>query len=325
MNGLEDHRSWLRTTTYHLLARVAKWRRWLKVGLVIGGALIAGVAGTAANLIDPKWRWQLYAVEIVGLIMVFAGATLVEFLDESTAEAISRANELADSVEERDKAIASLEQDFQYFTTLYAIAMALREMTEGLIASGAGSTDVQERRFGAMLDVVVADRSILFGMDADRYNFAIYLYEPAVQRLDCVACRRPIRAEEEARHRSWETGEGHVGLAFQIKREVVAADTSEPAAQALFDAPVEKRREDDRERYRSIASLPIRFAGEEPYGVLVATSDTPGRFFLPETGEKTDRDPVEPLRVLANALALAVKAADIYRGEECANYDLDQA
>ena len=134
--------------------------------------------------------------------------------------------------------------------------MALREMIEGLIASGPGSEERQERRFGAMLDVVAADRAILFGMESDRYNFAIYIYEPVAQRLDCVACRRPIRAEEEAVHRSWEPGEGHVGLAFQIKREVVARDTSDPAAQALFDAPAAKRREDDRDRYRSIASIP---------------------------------------------------------------------
>jgi GAF domain-containing protein len=172
-----------------------------------------------------------------------------------------------------------------------------------------------------MLDVVAADRAILFGMESDRYNFAIYIYEPAAQRLDCVACRRPFRAEEEAVHRSWEPGEGHVGLAFQIKREIVARDTSDPAAQALFDAPAAKRREDDRERYRSIASIPIRLAGEEPYGVLVATSDMEGRFYLPDIGEKTDRDPVEPLRILANALALAIKAADIYRAKGSPNHD----
>jgi hypothetical protein len=315
MDSLEDHRFWLRKSTYRLLKRAARWRRLLKIGLVIGGALIAGAAGTGANLLDPRWRWQYYAVQLIGLIMVFAGATLVEFLDEGAAEAISRANELADAVEARDSAIASLEQDFRYFTTLYSIAMALREMIEGLIAAGPGSEDTQERRLGAMLDVVVADRSILFGMDSDRYNFAIYLYEPAVQRLDCVACRRPIRVEEEARHRSWEPGEGHVGLAFQIGREIVAPDTSDPAAQALFDAPAGKRRDNDRERYRSIASLPIRLAGEEAYGVLVATSDVPERFHLPEIGDKAARDPVEPLRILANALAMAIKAADIYRVE----------
>lgn len=316
-DSLEDQRLWLRTTTDRLLKRVARWRRSVKIGLVIGGALLAGVAGTAANLFDAKWRWQLYALQLLGLLMVFAGAALVEFLDESTAEAIGRASALVDSVEERDDAIALLEHDFRYFTRLYAIAMALREMIEGLIVSGPGSADARNRRFGAMLDVVVADRFILFGMDSDRYNFAIYLYDAATQLLDCVACRRPIRAEEEARHRSWEPGEGHVGLAFQIRREVVAPDTSAPTAQALFDAPPGKQREDDRERYRSIASLPIQLAGEEPYGVLVATSDIRVRFHLPESGNRTARDPVEPLRILANALAMAIKATDIYyRAEE---------
>ena len=39
-------------------------------------------------------------------------------------------------------------------------------------------------------------------MHSDRYNFAIYRREPAVKRLVCVACRRPMRAEEAAVHRS---------------------------------------------------------------------------------------------------------------------------
>ena len=86
--------------------------------------------------------------------------------------------------------------------------------------------DDQKRRFAAMLDVVVADKAILFGMSSDRWNFAIYSYDSGMGCLICIACRRPIRAEEEAPHRSWKSGEGHIGIAFQMRREIVAGDTS---------------------------------------------------------------------------------------------------
>ena len=117
----------------------------------------------------------------------------MEFIDAGAADAIKRANELANVVEERDDVIASLEEDFEYLTCLYAVAAVLREVIERAIVSGHGTEDAQRRRFGAMLDVLVANKAILFGIDSDRWNFAIYLYDLAACTLDCIACRRPIR------------------------------------------------------------------------------------------------------------------------------------
>jgi GAF domain-containing protein len=313
MSDLAEHKQWLRETTHSLLKRFTKWRRWVKIGLVIGGALVAGAAGVAANFLDPATKWPLYIFQILGLLMVFTGGVVMEFLDEGAADAIRRANELGDAVEDRDNDIASLEGDFEWFTRLYASAAALREVVEGVIISGPGTADDQKRRLAAMLDVLVSDKAVLFGMNSDRWNFAIYMYASTAGNLECVACRRPIRAEEEAPHRSWKPGEGHVGIAFRTQREIVAGDTSEPEAQALFDAPDPLRRDDDRDRYRSIASIPIRLAGEEPIGILVATSDVAKRFRLHEPNEDTARDPVEPLRVLANALALVIRATNLYK------------
>jgi hypothetical protein len=122
-----------------------------------------------------------------------------------------------------------------------------------------------------------------------------------------------MRAEEEAPHRSWNPGEGHVGIAFQSQREIVAGDTSEPEAHALFEAPEAHRHPDDHKRYRSIASLPIRLANEEPAGALVATSDVPDRFRLRHHDDETARDPIEPLRNLTNALGEPPLAPRILR------------
>jgi hypothetical protein len=44
MSDAGEHKRWLRDTTHVLLTRFAVWRRRVKIGLVIGGALIAGVA-----------------------------------------------------------------------------------------------------------------------------------------------------------------------------------------------------------------------------------------------------------------------------------------
>ena len=177
MNDIAEQKKWLRATTHGLLTRFSRWRRRVKIGLVIGGGFIAGAAGVAANLLDPALKWQVYIFQIIGLALVFAGGVLMDFLDEGAADAIKRANELVDAAEERDEIISSLGEDFEWFTRLYATAAALRDVVEGVAASGPGMEDDQKHRFAAMLDVVVADKAILFGMNSDRWNFAIYLYE----------------------------------------------------------------------------------------------------------------------------------------------------
>jgi hypothetical protein len=231
--------------------------------------------------------------------MVAAGAALVELFDENTAEAINRADDLVRTVEQRDAELASLEHDYSFSARLQAVAVALRGIVDEVAASGPGSEETQKGRLGSMLDFIVADRVVLFGMDTDRFNFAIYIYDGADQALHCAACRRPIRAEEYAAHRIWDPGEGDVGMAFQGKREYIAEDTARPDARQIFDAPEPKRLPDDVERYKSIASIPIRLGKGDPVGVLVATSDVAGRFYLPNEGADPARDPVEPLRVLA--------------------------
>jgi len=313
MNDVAEHKQWLREKTHELLKRFASWRRRVKISLVIGGALVAGASGVAANFVNAQAKWPFYVFQIFGLILVFAGGVLMEFLDEGVADAIKRANELADIAEERENDIGALEGDFEWFTRMYATATAFREVVEGSVASAPGTLEDRNRRFATMLDILVAEKAILFGMDSDRWNFAIYLFDPGDGQLHCVTCRRPIRAEEEAVHRSWKPGEGHVGIAFQTQREIVAGDTAEPEARALFDAPEPRRRGDDVDRYRSIASIPIRLAGEVLIGILVATSDIPNRFWLRQRDEEGARDPVEPLRILANALALVIKTAN-FRG-----------
>jgi hypothetical protein len=313
MTSVEEHKTWLRETTRRFLRHIARWRRRIKLWLTIGGALIAGTAGAAANLLDQKWRWPLYAVQIVGLLMVAAGAAIVEYLDENMAEAINRADDLAQTVEQRDAELGSLEEDYSFSVRLQTVAVALRGIVDKVATSGPGPEETQRSRLGTMLDFIVADRAALFGMDTDRFNFAIYIYDDAGQVLQCVACRRPIRLEEEADHRSWDPGEGHVGMAFQGKREYIAEDTSKPDARQIFDAPEPKRRADDLQRYKSIASIPLRLGKEDPVGVLVATSDIAGRFYLPREGVDPARDPVEPLRTLAREVALTIKLTDLYR------------
>jgi hypothetical protein len=324
MSDISHQRKGLGTLTQSLLRSVSRWKKTAKIVMVLGGALISALANQFSNLYPHELRWAFYATQGVAALLVFIGAVLLEAVDENAADALNRANELLGSLEEREKEIESLRNDFKWFTRLYATAGALRDIVESVIVHGPGDGVSQKNRFGAMLDVVVAEKATLFGIDSDRWNFAVYLYDPGLDELSCVACRRPIRAEEEAPHRSWKPGQGHVGAAFQMRREIVAGDTSEREARALFDSPDAGRPETDRRHYRSIASIPIRLVGEPIVGILVATSDVPQRFRLRQPDEAA-MDPVEPLRILANALAFASKTTDFHcRLAEVENHEAEK-
>jgi hypothetical protein len=295
----------LRKQAENLLGNDIRTRRVIQMFLVTGGIILAGGSEALSNAeFFAAWKPNLVTLWVVGLGLSFLGTLFLLWVERSEPEILLDAEKAIVEAENRTAIIGKLEEDFSWFSRLYSLSNFLREIVEQVALQGSGNEEEQAKRFGFMLDLLVADKGVLFGMNDDRWNFAVYLFNPASGQLDCVACRRPIRAEEEAPHRSWKPGIGHVGIAYQTARTIVAADTSAPEARALFDAPEGLRNSDDVERYRSIASVPIRLQDENPIGVVVGTSDVPGRFRLKRPDDDAARDPVEPIRSLAIHLAM---------------------
>jgi len=312
MRDLDADFAWLNEKAKLLLVRDARWRRLLQVGFVLGGAALGGIGEVVANIVADPIRPYAHAASIVGLVAVLIGGLVFTFVDEGAPETIARALAAIEGARLRDRTIAELEAEFRWITQLYGTAKALREFVEA--APDAGAEEAKNAltgTLGALLDMVVAQKDVLFGMTGERWNFATYFYDRTTDQLDCLLCRRPIRAEETAPHRAWHPGEGHVGLAFSRGEELVASDTADPQIEQLFRAHGAKHRGDDTIRYRSIASIPIRTRGDNPWGVLVATSDRAGRFRPVTALSRSAIDHVEPLRVLATNLAAAIDRTHI--------------
>jgi len=148
-----------------------------------------------------------------------------------------------------------------------------------------------------LLDFMVTDKLTLFQIGDEQWNFSIYIFNETSGELECIVTRRPTVKEEQAGHRPWREGEGHVGKAFQGRRALVCRDSKDPNVRGFFDAPDGKLRGYDLDRYRSLAAIPIQVDGAVPLGVLVATSEKVGRF------DPEDEDTFRPLLALSRTLA----------------------
>jgi hypothetical protein len=79
-------------------------------------------------------------------------------------------------------------------------------------------------------------------------------------------------------HRKWKVGEGHVGKAYELQRELICANANNPDIKPWISASPDNFDERDEERYVSLAAVPIAANAEEPTGVLIVTSSEPMRF-----------------------------------------------
>lgn len=308
-----------------LLRRDHIWRRTLHIGFVIGGGVLVAVAEVGSGATGAFARAVFTTLWIVGALMVGVGALVFAFIDIGAPEAIrlglaaeADAKARAENFSARLEVIEAeleLAEDLLYRQArLLAVATALREVGEEVITSGPGDAAARKVRFERMLDVLVSQKGVLFDIKDDRWNFALYLHDPTKDMLVCAACIRPTRAESDAPHRDIAPGTGHVGKVFTSKREAAADDATKPEYRAMFEmTPEQGGKTDDALIYRSIASVPVQLGSNSPVGVLVATSDRPGRFW-PDgaTDQDSDFDTIEPLRICAGALAIVIGASNLH-------------
>lgn len=301
----------------------ARWVRGVSIGikvvLVLGGGAFTGVGKLLPPATAGAVPWPAL-LSWIGIVSVFSGGVALLLLDRDQSAALAEAAEAIDEARRRGETAQAMEverdrsEDFAYRQArLAAVATALREVVEEILVGGSGTDDAQLARLGQVLDVLVSQKAILFAMDDEQWNFAVYLHNSTKNELVCAACRRPTRAASDAPHRSIAPGAGHVGKVFAGEREAVADDSSKPEYRDMFDmSPSQGGKPDDAMVYRSIASVPIRLGEQPPLGVLVATSDRPGRF-RPRAMPRgpSEFDTVEPLRVCAAMLAIVMATSNL--------------
>lgn len=138
-----------------------------------------------------------------------------------------------------------------------------------------------QRIVGNVLDPLWTNGEGIFGFGpSERWNFVVYIYEPSRDALVSIWRQKSQTHPSEGLGREWRRGQGHVGFAFANSRPIITEDSSNPDVRNLVTATGGHARDYDESVYVSFASIPIGPVGDqdEPLGVVVATSDRPGRF-----------------------------------------------
>lgn len=294
------------------------------VGTVFGAGLVA--AGPWVEGLDFTYAASVAAgMLFVGLLLVSMSSLALVFFDQPTPEIIE---ENLKVLREAQKLRAQLDYATFYQDHLLAritVNSQVNKLVEEAVSKGC--TDItQAGEFAySILSVFVERRQALFGIGDEYWNFGVYMFNADTNRLVCIACRRDRKEEEDANHREWEPGNGHVGLAFSRGVEIIFADATVPELRPVLEATGSNHREYDYNRYKSLASIPISTDGTRPLGVLIATSNRAGRF--KSDGERTDDEweNAGSLREVAESLAIILKMAHSSRDHGGQIHDSDIA
>lgn len=132
--------------------------------------------------------------------------------------------------------------------------------------------------FTAVVEILADYKFSLFRIADEYCNISIYEYSAEKNYLGCIACYRSRPSDALGDHRTWKVGEGHVGKAFELQRELICGNSSAPDIKPWISASPNNFDARDDERYVSLAAVPIGVNAEEPVGVLIVTSNVPMRF-----------------------------------------------
>ena len=217
--------------------------------------------------------------------------------------------------EDLEKGIESLERDLEQLQDSISILSMQSSYSKSIRATileyklaENKVTNLEDLRsmIDALSSTLYIDGEFIFGLgSSELWNFAVYLYSEDNRNLV------PVWREKSRNHpstdmgRIWNPGEGHVGKAFVDQKSIITEDAREDGVSEFSATPPGKNKAYDQSAYVSFAAIPIGpilIKDTRPYGVIVGTSDRPGRFDVEKAGI---------LEHIAGAIAAALITGDL--------------
>lgn len=271
--------------------------RTLKILATTGGAALLAFSSWQLSVAGGAAETYVHVLFWVGLVLTVLGSIFLTFVDKTTPEILAENLLLSTSKKQLVDNIEYSNGFADYLLTRVSLNSQLREILETAVTDGVSTEVALKDYLESVLGLLVARKSMLFSMEDESWNFAVYKFEHTVGKLKCCACIRSVELPENYSHRTWADGEGHVGLAYNRGTELVFTDATREELRPVIGAKNENYKDDDDELYKSLAAMPISKNGKDIEGILIATSSQIGRFKTETDRDEKDWDREDVLRL----------------------------
>jgi hypothetical protein len=272
--------------------------------LAAGGAAVAESV-ELAHAAGATSTWTVVA--IAAAVLVALGGLFLTFTEQDASTALETARDAVERARDYNDEIERFQRVRSGVRRVSELYIATNAMREAISLSVPNFETV--RVIESCLQVAKRSLLIAFGFALeDHWTIGIYVAEKDAlgkNQLRLIAHDRSIQCDIKD-GRMWPEGVGVAGIALAKSAEVIVPDLLDPAVGSTFDLG-SLAKEGDRERYRSIAAVPIRSGIESTaWGVVLATSDRPRHF---EAKGRIGIQNAEPLRALAGMIELVIRLA----------------
>lgn len=268
-----------------------------KINSLIYSLIVPLIIGVYATFYTDLIRINvlLFWVPVV-FFVAFAAVTAYFTYD------VRLAPEIYLEMDEAESQVASLEKTTRFLSSLQEQALALGAMVREHVKKHEDGQNHLKEAISEIGCLIVENRDNLFDFGSNEiWSMSVYVHCQKENILKAVWRMKHEKHPSTSMGRDWEPGQGHVGIAWAQGEGKICPDISVPGVWEMF-SPSDTKRDYDRRIYASFVSEPIGPLGENkhPYGVLVATSDRPGRFDIASS---------LPLRHAASAIAALIYLA----------------
>ena len=270
-----------KSSSDHLLEYIRPVARVLKAARLITSAL-----GVVAIAIGQTWMtsqtaWQLEWASFIfwgGVGAIVVTGFILFFFEKDSASLLLDLNASEALVGEQSDHIRYLERREEILLSWQSVTKLLAELLDQALTTPDLSLEKKKVFFTAVVEILADYKFSLFRIADEYCNISIYEHSAEKNYLECIACYRSRPSDALGDHRTWKVGEGHVGKAFELQRELICGNSSAPDIKTWISASPNNFDARDDERYVSLAAVPIGVNAEEPVGVLIVTSNVPMRF-----------------------------------------------
>lgn len=270
-----------KSSSDHLLDYIRPLARVLKAARLITSAL-----GVVAIAVGQTWMtsqtvWQNEWASFIfwcGVGAIVVTGFILLFFEKDSASLLLDLHDSEVLISDQSDHIRYLERREEILLSWQSVTKLLAELLDQALTDSDLNPEKKKIFYTAVVEILADYKFSLFRIADEYCNISIYEHSAETESLGCTACYRSRPSDALGAHRTWKVGEGHVGKAFELQRELICGDSSAPDIKPWISASPDNFDERDDERYVSLAAMPIGVNADEPIGVLIVTSNVPMRF-----------------------------------------------